>query len=126
MNMRVDRRRLEEEEVPKKSFEEILLEAVDDALASLGESARESVYFHLNEKFNMPRSDIPYHYEDFAQGLEKIFGIGARFLEILVMKNLHKGLGQPLKWDDDKQFVFVDYIATAKQNYSKSRKSANS
>jgi hypothetical protein len=37
-----------------KTFDEILLEAVDEALSSLGESARESIYFHLKDKFIAP------------------------------------------------------------------------
>lgn len=108
----------------KKAFEKILLEAVDDALLSLGESARQSIYFHLESKFKIAKNDIPYHLEDFVKGLEKIFGLGARFLEILIMKELHEKVGQPLEWNQSKEFVFVEYVAAAKQTLSKSKKEA--
>ena len=80
-----------------KSFEEILLEAVDEALASLGDSAKQSIYYHL----------------------EKIFGIGARFLEILIMKKLYDRIGKPLEWNERKEFVFVNYVEAARQSFKK-------
>ena len=102
-----------------RAFEKILIEAVDEALASLGESAKQSIYFHLEEKFKITKNDIPNHLEDFAHGLEKIFGLGARFIEILIMKSLFKKIGQPLEWDKSKKLVFVEYVAAAKRSFAK-------
>ena len=102
-----------------KSFEEILLEAVDEALASLGESAKQSIYYHLEEKFKIPQEEIPNRIEDFVEGLEKIFGIGARFLEILIMKKLYDRIGKPLEWNEDKEFAFVNYVEAARQSFRK-------
>jgi hypothetical protein len=99
----------------KKTFDKLLLEAVDEALYSLGESARQAVYFHLNEKFKIARNDIPSHFEDFAEGIEKIFGLGAKFLEILIMRKLYEKIGQPLQWDDSKEFSFVGYVMAARE-----------
>jgi len=104
-----------------KSFEEILLDAVDEALASLGESAKQSIYYHLEEKFRLPREEIPKRIGDFAEGLEKIFGIGARFLEILIMKRLYDRIGKPLEWDESKEFLFVNYVEAARQSFKKAR-----
>lgn len=105
--------------MPKKTFDMIFLEAVDDALSSLGESAKQSIYFHLEMNFKLSRSQIPYRFQDFADGLEKIFGVGARFLEILIMKNLHEKADLNLAWAGDKDLVFVEYVTMAKQNYMK-------
>lgn len=105
----------------EKSFEEILLEAVDEALGSLGESAKQSIYYHLEEKFKIPREEIPKRVEDFAEGLEKIFGVGARFLEILIMKRLYDRIGKPLEWDERKEFAFVNYIEAAKRSFEKAK-----
>ncbi|MEM2691640.1 MAG: hypothetical protein QXS01_06040 [Candidatus Bathyarchaeia archaeon] len=104
-----------------KSFEGILLEAIDEALASLGESAKQSIYFHLEEKFKISREEIPKRIGDFAEGLEKIFGIGARFLEILIMKKLYDRIGKPLEWDERKEFVFVNYVETARESFKKGK-----
>jgi hypothetical protein len=103
----------------KKTFEKLLLEAIDDALAALGNSARQSIYFHLETKFGVARDNIPYNIEDFEDGLEKIFGVGSRFLEILIMKKLYEKVGQPLEWDEDKELLFADYVTAAKKSFSK-------
>ena len=105
--------------VPKKSksFDELLLEAIDDALSSLGESVKQSIYFHIQNKF-VSRNEIPTHIKDFQGGLEKIFGDGAQFIEILIMKNLHAKIGVTLTVEADKQLEFVDYVNVAKQNFS--------
>lgn len=105
--------------MPKKSksFDELLLEAIDDALSSLGESVKQSIYFHIQNKF-VSRNEIPTHIKDFQGGLEKIFGDGAQFIEILIMKNLHAKIGVTLTVEADKQLEFVDYVNVAKQNFS--------
>lgn len=106
----------------KKTFEELLLEAIDDALASLGSSVRQSVYFHLGTKFGVSRSTIPDQLDDFERSLERIFGLGSRFLEILILKKLYERIRQPLEWDERKELAFVGYVAAARQSYVRKRK----
>lgn len=104
-----------------KTFEEILLESIDEALSSLGESVKESIYFHLKDKFKIPREEIPWRIRDFAEGLEKIFGLGARFLEILIMKRLYARIEQPLEWNESEEFIFVNYVEAARRSFQKAR-----
>lgn len=106
----------------RKAFEKLLLEAVDDALSSLGDSAKQAIYFHLEKKFKIAKNEVPHRLEDFADGLEKIFGLGARFIEILIMKQLHEKIGQPLEWNESKELVFVEYVAAAKKSFLKTKK----
>jgi hypothetical protein len=106
----------------KKAFDKVLIESVDEALASLGESARQSIYFHLENKFKIAKKDIPNRLEDFADGLEKIFGLGAQFIEILIMKSLFEKIGQPLEWNQNKELGFTEYVTAAKQSYLKKDK----
>jgi hypothetical protein len=108
-----------------KAFQRLLLKAVDSALSSLGDSARQSVYFHLEEKFDITRDEIPGRVEDFDRGLERIFGAGTRFLEVLIMKKLFEEMGSKgriLKLDQGNEFSFVDYVRAAQQTYSRTRK----
>ena len=70
----------------RKKFETVLVEAVDEAFSTLGESVKTSIYFHLEHKFIIPKQDIPYRIDDFSDALERIFGIAAKHLEILIMK----------------------------------------
>jgi hypothetical protein len=106
----------------RKAFENLLTEAIDEGLTSLGESAKHAIYFHLEHKFKIAKKDIPCRLEDFTKGLENIFGLGAHFIEILIMKSLFEKIGQPLEWNQSKEFVFVEYVAAAKRSYLKIQK----
>jgi predicted RND superfamily exporter protein len=101
-----------------KAFDELLLIAVDEALSSLGESAKQSIYFHI-ETSNVTRNKIPENLQEFQGGLEKIFGVGARFIEILIMKNLYAKIGQPLIMEKSEQLEFIEYVNAAKQGFLK-------
>ncbi len=103
----------------RKTFEEVLLEAIDDAFSTLGNSAMRSTYYHLEKRFKIPRDDIPRRLQVFKDGLARIFGPGSRFLEILIMKKLHERVGCSFEWHESKPFAFVDYIAAVKRNYLK-------
>ncbi|MGQ9624277.1 MAG: hypothetical protein ACUVT9_02785 [Candidatus Bathycorpusculaceae bacterium] len=104
-----------------KAFDKILLEAVDEALASLGDSAKQAIYFHLESKFKISKDEVPSNVDVFANGLEKIFGAGAKFLEILIMKKLYEKVGSPLEWDSSKELEFANYVEAAKRSFSKKK-----
>lgn len=104
-----------------KSFQKLFLGAIDSAFSSLGESAKQSIYFHLESEFKIAKEEIPCRLEDFEKGLEKIFGEGSRFLEILIMKKLHEEMGSEgniLRWDEGREFSFADYVKAAEQHFS--------
>lgn len=105
----------------EKTFNKLLLEAVDSALSSLGDSAKQSVYSHLENKFALRKDEIPNRIEDFDSGLEKIFGAGTRFLEIMIMRKLYNELdskGDILRIEHAEEFKFVDYVRAAERTYS--------
>jgi hypothetical protein len=89
----------------RKEYEQILLESIDNALDALGKSAKASIYFHLEQEFAIAKQEIPYRIEDFSDGIERIFGLGARHLEILIMKNLHAKIAYNCKYDGKSSFV---------------------
>jgi hypothetical protein len=103
--------------LPNRDFDKLLLEAVDEGLSSLGESPKQAIYFHLEKSFNIKKQEIPYKIEAFADGIEKIFGLGADFLKILIMKQLHKKAGQVFKWPESKDLTFTEYVAAAKRSF---------
>ena len=99
----------------KTKFEEDLLEAIDEGLSLLGESSKYAVYFHLEKAFKMNRLDIPYRIEDFTDAIEKLFGPGAKILEIHIMKRLFKKVGYNFKHHPkQKNLTFMEYIAAVK------------
>ncbi|MGD6933735.1 MAG: hypothetical protein ACQCN5_05970 [Candidatus Bathyarchaeia archaeon] len=99
-----------------KKFNELLLSAIDSAFFSLGESVKKSIYFHLEEKFDLKRMQIPNKLKKFQEAMEQIFGSGARFLEILIMKNLHLKVGISISMDNN--VCFVDYVEQIKRAYT--------
>ncbi len=71
-------------------FDEVLLRAIDDALATLGDKAKSSIYLYLLAKYALPKVEIPDRIVDFADALERILGQGALHLEILIMKYINE------------------------------------
>jgi hypothetical protein len=106
----------------KRSFEKLLLEAVDEGLSSLGDSATYAIYFYLEETFKVSKRDIPYKIEEFADGIEKIFGLGAKPLEILIIQRLYEKVGGTVKYPKHKDLVFTEYVAAVKQSFLKKKK----
>ncbi|MBC7131371.1 hypothetical protein H5T51_09245, partial [Candidatus Bathyarchaeota archaeon] len=47
----------------------------------------------------------------------KIFGLGAKFLEILIIKHLYEIIGETIEWKDEEEFTFKRYLEVAKQNF---------
>jgi len=101
----------------KQSFDNLVREAVDEGLSSLGENSKQAIYFHLQKSFNVKKQEIPYEIEAFANAIEKIFGLGANFLEILIMKRLYEKVGQTFKMHGSANLKFAKYVAAAKRSY---------
>lgn len=103
------------QETENKKFAKVLLEAIDEGLSLLGDSSKEAVYFHLEKSFNMNRMDIPYRIEDFVGAIEKLFGAGAKILEIHIMKCLFKKVDYNFKhYPKQKNLTFTEYVAALK------------
>jgi len=101
----------------KHAFEELLLEAIDNSLSSLGESSKQAIYFHLEKRFHIEKQEIPLRVEDFTDAIEKIFGLGANFLEILIMKRLHEKIRGASKRSETADFTFVEYITMTRRSF---------
>jgi hypothetical protein len=113
------------------SFDNLLLEAIDEAFSSLGETVKVAIYFHLENTFEINKSDIPSKIASFSDALEKIFGAGAKHLEILFMKNLHAELEVTCKWPAYEyplckwivpEMTFQEYVRLMRQNFEAKNK----
>lgn len=92
-------------------FERLLLEAVDESLSTLGDSAKQAIYFHLEKTFKVSKSEIPHKIEEFSNAIEKIFGVGARLLEIQMMQRLHEKSGHAVRYYlKNGNLSFVEYL----------------
>jgi len=97
----------------KMDFDKTLLEAVDHALLTLGESPRKAIYYHLNKRFRLQREEIPEDTDKFSQALNTILGSGAEVIEKLIVKNLYRKLN--LNFEDKAGFEIDDYISLARE-----------
>ena len=94
----------------KGSFGELVMETVDTVFSSLGESCKQAVYFHLKNRYNISRENIPERIEDFFDALEGIFGLGAKLIEIEIMKLLFSKV-QTFKCSLKQEgLLFKDYL----------------
>lgn len=92
-------------------FQGMLLEAVDEGLSSLGDSSKLAIYFHLEKTFDIKKCDIPNRIDEFTSAIEAIFGQGAKLLQIQIMKNLHKKLGNTFEYVSEiENLAFREYL----------------
>jgi hypothetical protein len=101
----------------KSDFENFLLEAVDESLSSLGESSKQAIYYHLEKSFNVKKQEIPLKVEAFIAALERIFGLGADFIESLIMARLDEKVEMSPKWHVSRELKLTEYVAVAKQSF---------
>ncbi|MGA2681579.1 MAG: hypothetical protein ABSF44_07245 [Candidatus Bathyarchaeia archaeon] len=81
-----------------KTFDQVVLEAMDEALLIIGENATASIYAHLEDLFKIKKEEIPRKLSDFSNALGQIFGLGARHLEILFLKKLYAKFEVTFNW----------------------------
>jgi hypothetical protein len=99
------------------SLEEIVLEAIDEGLSSIGENCKKSIYFQLEIGHNLNKQEIPFRIKDFSEAIENIFGSGAKILEIRILKILFRKMGyiNP-KFHTQESLDFTQYIEAARAN----------
>jgi len=111
------------ETVTDYEFNVLLLEAIDEALSSLGESAKKVIYRHLEEKFMIEKGQIPFKIEEFSDALEDIFGMGAKIIELQIMKNIYKKIGGNFRYSPkDGNLLFNAYLRAVKRHFIKKQK----
>jgi hypothetical protein len=104
----------------KMTFENILLETIDEELSQLGEKCKENIYFYLNEKYNLKKKEIPFKIDYFVQAIEDIFGSSVRILKIKIMENVFQKIGcaNP-NFDNRENLDFTKYIQRIRAQQNK-------
>ena len=62
----------------QKTFRNVLLGSVDEALSSLGDDTKAALYYHLDKEFSLKKKQIPKRLNDFSFALEKLLGNGSK------------------------------------------------
>jgi hypothetical protein len=118
-----------------EEFDKLLLEAIDEALSSLGEAVKNSIYSHLQNDFRIKRDEIPDRICEFSDILHKIFGLGAGRLEVKCMKNICEKVKVSMAWPEYEwpmskwivtDITFQEYVGNAKKSYLSERQKNHS
>ena len=108
-----------------KNFDNILLEAIDEAFLVLGESVKKSFYNCLEQRFYISRQDILFRLDDFSDALERIFGIASKHVEILIMKKLCQKIECCCEWKGPNWLVpnitLLQYISLARLSFEENK-----
>jgi hypothetical protein len=110
----------------RSKFNELLFESIDDALSSLGERPKTATYVYLETKFNIKKQEIPNKINVFSEALKKLFGLGARYLEIMSMQNLYAKLRGNEYVSSEHIFSKVsltDYVVFMRHNFEETDQS---
>ncbi|MCW4005970.1 MAG: PAS domain S-box protein [Candidatus Bathyarchaeota archaeon] len=101
--------------ITEPEFNELLLSVIDDVLSTLGEKSKHAIYQCMEKNFNIKQHEIPDRLDDFAHGLEEVFGIGSKPLEVMFMQKLYSKIQSdfgPIKPED---FTFLNYVGQIKK-----------
>jgi hypothetical protein len=110
----------------QKMFDDYLFEAIDEVLTSLGEPVKNTLYFQLENSFNIPKNEIPMQIDQFTDIIHKIFGLGASRLEIKFMKILNSKIKVKSEFPDSEliqskwivdDMSFTECVQNMRKNY---------
>ena len=77
------------------AFKQLLLQALDSGLASLGEEVRQVIYFHVEKTCGLKREQIPDNMDQFHNALVAILGEGSHVVERLIARHVGQSMGLP-------------------------------
>jgi hypothetical protein len=96
----------------KPNFEKTIQEAIDETLSLLGENSKKTIYLHLENDYKIAKTEIPSKIEAFADALEQSFGVGAKLIEMNIIKALHERNQEFVYVPKKREVVFTDYVAS--------------
>lgn len=95
------------------ALQEVLLQAIDDALLVPGEIVPVAIYDRIERSYQIRREEIPEKLELFHKALQQLLGVGARVMEKSISKNLYRRF--KLNFDEHENWTLLDYVDHAKK-----------
>jgi hypothetical protein len=111
----------------QQRFDELLLDAIDEVLSSLGEPVRNHLYIHLKNDFLISRNELPQRIEEFSDFLYRIFGSSAQHLEIKFIQTLYSKISVDQDVEDmsivfkETDVTFLNYVNKMRESFEISR-----
>jgi hypothetical protein len=97
-----------------QSFNCLFSEAIDEGLSLLGDSGKKVIYYYLDNKYYIKKSDLVTKPEELSNALDKIFGVGSTFLKELILQRLYSKMGPDFPRYNPDELNFVEYVSRAK------------
>jgi len=97
----------------QRDFDDMLRQAINETIFSLGEKAENAVYENL-EKINVQRSEIPYKIEASTRCLRETLGQDSRIVEVKIVKRLYEKIAVPLQPEEPEELSLVEYVTRAR------------
>jgi len=85
--------------VLSENFESEIVKCVDRGLDAIGQNVKQVIYWHLENRLNIKRSEIASKPEAFIKALESMFGEGARHLEKAIIREISMTFDVPIPSD---------------------------
>jgi len=95
----------------EEEFKAIIIESVDEIFASFSNLDKQAVYLHLEKNFNIKKEEIPCKMDKFVDAIEQMFGIGAKLVEMRIIKALHKRIPEFVFFPMKLEIGFREYVA---------------
>ncbi len=99
----------------KTSFDEAIEESVEAAFSLLGNSSKDKIYRHLENRYGLKKEDIPRHIGEFAHAFEETFGSVAKLLEIKIIEQLHSKYTKFSYSPRNEDIDFIEFINNFQQ-----------
>ena len=96
----------------ENKFEVTVIEAIDESLGAFKNLNKQEIYSHLENRFGIKKQEIPSKIEDFADAMEQMFGIGAKLIEIRIIRAIHKRVPEFVFTPRKGAVFFKEYAAS--------------
>ena len=101
-------------EETEKTFEELIVEVIDQVFLSFDPRVKNSFYSILKTDYNLDKNDIPYRIGDFVNALEEVYGISALLVEVAILKKVCQELPAFTFVVENAQLNLVDFLKSLK------------
>ena len=101
--------------IKMSSFNQTIIEIVDQTLSKLGLKVKQTLYVCLEADYGLRKEAIPERIGDFVIAIEKIFGSSALLLEIDVMKAIRQKVPAFTCETKNLHLKFEDYLKSLKR-----------
>lgn len=98
----------------QQRLDQLLVEAIDEVLGSLGEPLKNQIYIRLEDEYSITKPSLPKEIAEFSKFLYRIFGPHAKLIEIKCMKRFYSKIKvdqcfENLKVTCDNDFNLLTY-----------------